>query len=209
MVTRGQFLERPALIPVRDVVMEGLSHRGDRRPPLLIIPPPPEEGGSMDHVVAAEAAWAAASRGYPTLRFNFRGVGGSQGERSSGRELLIDAEAALRLLSENTGVASSACLAIGGSAPVTLELLRRHPAVCGLCLVSPVGIEPTDLVDVHVTLRAIVGENDLRQPRVALAAAVTEAGGRFDLVGGADHTFSRNLVDVGSKVAEFLAGLSE
>jgi alpha/beta superfamily hydrolase len=208
MVTRGQFLERPALIAVNEVVMEGLSHRGDRRPPLLIIPPPPEEGSSMDHVVAAEVAWAAASRGYPTLRFNFRGVGGSQGERSSGHELLIDAEAALRLLSENTGVASCACLAIGGSAAVALQLLRRHPALCGLCVVSPVGIAPADLVGVQVPLRAIVGENDLRQPRVALAAAVSEAGGRFDLIVGADHTFSRNLVDVGSKVAEFLACLA-
>jgi alpha/beta superfamily hydrolase len=208
MVTRGQFLERPALIPVGEVVMEGLSHRGERRPPLLIIPPPPEEGGSMDHVVAAEAAWAAASRGYPTLRFNFRGVGGSQGERSTRRELFIDAEAALRVLSENAGVATSACLAIGGSAEIALELARRHPAVCGACLVSPVGIAPADLVGVQLAPRVILGENDLRQPRVALAAAVTEAGGRFDLVEGADHAFTRNLAEVGRKVAEFLAGLS-
>jgi alpha/beta superfamily hydrolase len=208
MVTRGQFLERPALIPVREVVMEGLSHRGDRRPPLLILPPPPEEGGSMDHVVAAEAAWAAASRGHPTLRFNYRGVGASQGERSSGVDLLADAEAALRVLSENAGVASCACLAIGSSGPVALQLARRHPAVCGVCLVSPVGIAPLDVAGLRVAPRVIVGEIDVRQPRVALAAAITEAGGRFDLVGGADHTFTRNLVEVGAKVAEFLNGLA-
>ena len=35
----------------------------------------------MDHVVAAEVAWAAATAGHPTLRFNFRGVGASQGEQ--------------------------------------------------------------------------------------------------------------------------------
>src|ERR687888_2645982 len=172
MVTRGQFLERPALVPVKDVLMEGLWHRGERRPPLLIIPPVPEEGGSMDHVVAAEVAWAAATRGFPTLRFNFRGTGGSQGERSSGAELFNDAEAALRLLSENTGVARLACLAIGGSARIALELARRHPAVCGVCLVSPVEIGPANLRGVHVPLRVILGENDLRQPRVALAASV-------------------------------------
>lgn len=161
----------------------------------------------MDHVVAAEAAWAAASRGYPTLRFNFRGVGGSQGERSTSSELIIDAEAALRVLSENTGVATSACLAIGGSAGVALELARRHPAICGVCLVSPVEVSPADLAGIHLAPRVILGENDVRQPRVALAAAVTEAGGRFELIDGADHTFTRNLAEVGHKVAEFLAAL--
>ena len=208
MVTRGQFLERPALIPVNDVVMEGLWHRGERRPPLLIIPPAPEEGGSMDHVVAAEAAWAAATRGFPTLRFNFRGTGGSQGERSSGPELFNDAEAALRLLSENTGVARLACLAIGGSARIALELARRHPAVCGVCLVSPVEIGPANLRGVHVPLRVILGENDLRQPRVALAASVTEAGGQFELIDRADQNFTTNLPEVGRNTAEFLASLA-
>jgi uncharacterized protein len=208
MVTRGQFLERPALIPVNELVMEGLWHRGERRPPLLIIPPAPEEGGSMDHVVAAEAAWAAATRGFPTLRFNFRGIGGSQGERSTGAELITDAEAALRLLSENTGVASAACLAIGASARVALELARRHPAICGLSMVSPVEVGPSDLAGIHIPLRVVVGENDLRQPRVGLAAAVTEAGGRFELIDGADQTFATNLLEVGRNTAEFLISLA-
>ena len=35
----------------------------------------------MDHVVCAELAWAAARAGRPVLRFNFRGVGASQGSR--------------------------------------------------------------------------------------------------------------------------------
>src|SRR5687768_14662872 len=103
MVLKGQFLERPTLIPVGGVVLEGLSHRGDKRPPLLIVPPTPEEGGSMDHVVAAEVAWAAATRGFPTLRFNFQGVAGSQGKRSSGAALVADAEQALALVHENAG----------------------------------------------------------------------------------------------------------
>lgn len=207
MVTRGQFLERPTLIPIGDVVMEGLSHRGVRRPPLLIVPPPPSEGGSMDHVVAAEIAWAVAIRGFPTLRFNFRGVGGSQGERSEGPDLLADVEAALRVLSENAGVAQCACAAIGGSAELALELVRRHPGVCGVCLIAPVLVGPANLVGVGVPVRVILGENDVRQPRVALAAAVTEAGGRVDLVEGADQAFMKNLPEVGRNTAEFLASL--
>ncbi|HZH75420.1 MAG TPA: alpha/beta hydrolase, partial [Archangium sp.] len=71
MVLKGQFLERSTLIPVGPEVMEGVAHRGDERPPLLVLPPRPEDGGGMDHVIGAELAYAAASAGYPTLRFNY------------------------------------------------------------------------------------------------------------------------------------------
>lgn len=209
MVQKGQFLERPTLIPVREgVVMEGLWHRGDKRPPVLIVPPPPEEGGSMDHVVAAETAWAAATRGFPTLRFNFEGVGGSQGVRASGDMLLEDAVAAMRVLEDNTGAANVMVLTIGGSAQVGLELTTKHPAVGGLCLVSPVGVGPGQIRKVSAPIRVILGAHDLRQPRVALAAAVTEAGGEVNIVEEADHTFTRNLPEVGRNVAEFLRILS-
>ena len=208
MVQKGEFLERPTLIPVGDVVLEGLSHRGTLRPPLLMVPPTPEEGGSMDHVVAAEAAWAAASRGFPTLRFNFQGVGGSQGTRTSRGRLMGDAEEALRLIEENTGTASVVCLSIGGSAQVVVELARRHPAIAGLCLVSPIEIDAADLMDVRVPLRVIVGALDLRQPRVSLAAAVTDSGGRVEVIEDADQAFTRNLAQVGRSVAEFLSSLS-
>ena len=57
----------------------------------------------MDHVVLAEIAWATTMAGHPTLRFNFRGVGGSQGERSGEEECAQDAEAALHVLIENAG----------------------------------------------------------------------------------------------------------
>lgn len=208
MVQKGQFLERPTLVPVREgVVMEGLWHRGDRRPPVLIIPPLPEEGGSMDHVVAAEIAWASSTRGFPTLRFNYEGVGASQGVRASGQMLVEDAEAALRLLEDNTGVAQLVAVALGGSAQVGLHLAERHPAVIGVCLVSPVGVGPEHLRKVSSPIRVVVGAHDLRQPRVALAAAVTEAGGQVDIVDDADHTFLKNLPQVGRNVAEFLVSL--
>src|SRR3954463_13989466 len=98
------------------MVMEGLSHRGRERPPLLIVPPPAEEGGSMDHVVAAELAWAAATAGFPTLGFNFRGVGASQGPRGAPADRAEDARAALQLLGENAGTGAVVVASIWGSA---------------------------------------------------------------------------------------------
>src|SRR5688572_23837884 len=97
MVLKGQFLERPTLVQHGELVLEALSHRGERRPGLLALPPPPDEG-SMDHVVWAEVVWAAAMAGFPTLRFNSRGVGASQGQPGDAQAQLEDARAALQLV---------------------------------------------------------------------------------------------------------------
>ncbi len=203
MVTQGQFLERPTLIPVGDCVLEGLSHRGGAQPPLLVLPPSPGEGG-MDHVVGAEIAWAAARAGHPTLRFNFRGVGASQGTPGSAAEHLEDAEAALRLLHENTGVPLCAAVAIGSSASVLAALARRRPGVHGLGFVNPSGFPPEDFARVRSPLLVVVAARELQLPRAALAAAVTEAGGQFELIEDADAAFLRNLPQVGAAVARWL-----
>lgn len=208
MVAKGQFLERPTLIPVGNEVMEGLSHRGSKHPPLLIVPPRPEEGGGMDHVVAAEVAWAAAMSGHPTLRFNHRGVGASQGRRPGTAEQLEDVEAALRVAHENAGVVRAAVVAIGGAAFNALALAHAHPGICGVALVSPVGLDLDDLMRLRVPLLVVVGQEDLREPRAALSAAVAEAGGTLELIPEADQAFLRNLPEVGKAVVRWLTVLS-
>ena len=179
MVLKGQFLERPTLIPVGNEVMEGLSHRGERRPPLLIVPPRPEEGGGMDHVVAAEVAWAAAMAGFPTLRFNFRGVGASQGQRGGTQAQLDELLAALRLAQENAATANAAVLTIGGSAWSALEVLGSRPGIQGLCLVSPVGV---DIPEARPSARSPSGHRGARGSPPAPGGA---GGGRHRVRRGA------------------------
>ncbi len=209
MVLKGQFLERPTLVPVSDVVLEGLSHRGEKRPPLLIVPPRPDEGGSMDHVVAAELAWAAASSGHPTLRFNYRGVGGSQGKPTGFQGHVVDAEAALTVLAENVSGGDGADVpiavaSIGGSAGVAMALAKRHPGVERLALIAPRDVEPKEWVRLSRPLLVVVAERDTALSRAALAAAVAEAAGQLEVVQKADRAFTRGLAQVGKAVADFL-----
>ncbi|MBZ4335183.1 alpha/beta hydrolase [Corallococcus interemptor] len=209
MVQKGQFLERSTLIPVGSdgAVMEGTVHRGQKSPPLLILPPRPEEGGGMDHVVAAELAFAVARAGFPTLRFNHRGVGASQGVRGTGGALVEDAEAAMRVALENAGTTALAVASLHGGARVALALQERHPAVGGLCLVAP-EVDPLSLVRLSCPLLVIVGAQDTRVPRAALAAAVAEAGGDLEVIDDAGATFHRNLPQVGRAAAAWLQRLS-
>ena len=200
MVSRGQFLERPTLIPVGKWVLEGVSHRGARSPLLLVLPPPPSEGGGMDHVVGAELAFAASAAGHPCLRFNFRGVGASQGARGEGEALIEDALAALEVAVENAGGGPVVVASINGSDSVALEVQRRQTSqVVGLCLISPLTTGPSQWPE---EVWVVVGEEDNIQSRSMLASS----GRRVERVEGADRTFQRGLPLVGKAV---VGGLTE
>ena len=205
MVLKGQFLERPTLIPVGSVVLEGLSHRGALRPGLLVLPPTPQEGGGMDHVAGAELAWAASQAGYPTLRFNYRGVAGSQGAPSKGAALLEDAAAALELLRENAPGPAAVVACIGDSALVGLALAERTPAVQALVLINPGASAAPALAHARVDWTAVVGQLDTRVDRPALAAAAADGAGALEVVAGADRSWQRNLPEVG-KIAVRVLG---
>ena len=203
-MSRGQFLERAALVRIGDQVLEGLWHRGGRTPPLLIVPPPPGTG-SMDHVVCAELAWAASRAGHPVLRFNFRGVGASQGAVGDGASRVEDAAAALRLLRENTDVTDVALAVVEGSLGTGLGLAQAQPGIVGLVGVSP----PADLelATASVPLLCIAGA--LEPGQAGLAALVHQAGGRLVSVPEADRRFLRHLPRVGQATVEWLHRLTK
>lgn len=207
MVLKGQFLERSTLVPVQDVVLEGTAHRGERQPPLLILPPRPEEGGGMDHVVAAELAFAAARAGHATLRFNYRGVGASQGAR--GATLEEDAAAALEVALENARARVAAVATLHGSASVALALAARRPEVAGLCLVAPRELPLQVLQRLTLPLLVVLWAGDTCLPRAPLAAALAVAGGTLELVQDEGPVFPRNLPAVGHLVARWLQSLSQ
>lgn len=206
MVFQGQFLERAIILPVGSAVCEGVWHRGARSPPVLVLPPPPGEGG-MDHVVAAELAWASAQAGHAELRFNFRGVGASQGARGNFEAQLEDAEAALALVLANTGGRRAVVAALGASAAMALALHERRPEVSGLALVNPTGIAVRKLARLGLPLLVIAAQHETAS-RLELAAAVLSARGTFEVVDSEDAVFSRNLPAVGHAMVAWLAYLS-
>ncbi|WP_019340150.1 alpha/beta hydrolase [Stutzerimonas stutzeri] len=64
----------------------------------LICHPNPVKGGTMLNKVVSTLQRTARDAGYATLRFNFRGVGGSAGSHDMNTGEVDDAEAALRWL---------------------------------------------------------------------------------------------------------------
>ena len=80
MVLAGQYLERAVTVKSGELSLDALYHRGQFPPACVLASPHPALGGSMTAPVIAELAWALTRAGHATLRFDYRGVGASQGQ---------------------------------------------------------------------------------------------------------------------------------
>lgn len=107
-------------------------------PLALVLHPHPEHGGTMNNKVTYALFQTFVSRGFSTLRFNFRGVGKSQGEFDKGEGELGDAASALDWMQELNP--NAPYVWIGGfsfGAWIGMQLLMRRPEVHGFVSVAP------------------------------------------------------------------------
>ena len=91
--------ENPISIEGPAGALEGLHFdQADARGMALICHPNPVKGGTMLNKVVSTLQRTARDAGYVTLRFNFRGVGGSAGSHDMNTGEVDDAESALQWL---------------------------------------------------------------------------------------------------------------
>ena len=85
------------IIPGPEGRLEGRYHQSKtpNSPIALLLHPHPQHGGTMNNKIVYQLYHVFARRGFSTLRFNFRGVGRSQGSYDRGEGELSDAAAAL------------------------------------------------------------------------------------------------------------------
>jgi len=141
MVDGRQLLERMAIIPRDGICLDGIYLRGDRSPSLLVVPTRP---GSMESAIVSEAAYAAADRGFASLRFNFQGIGASEGERTDDPdEAVADLLAARNHLLLTAGGEKVAVCGIGSGAAAAWRFACGEPGrVDRLILVGPETADP-------------------------------------------------------------------
>ena len=115
------------------------NHNNDDSAPMaLILHPDPSKGGTMNTKIVFQLYKLFINNGFSTIRFNFRGVGKSDGLFDNGEGELIDAASVLDWLQQyNTN--SKKCWVVGFSfgAWVAMQLLMRRPEINGFVCVSP------------------------------------------------------------------------
>ena len=205
-----------------EVILTGAAGRIEGRyapgkkenaPIALILHPHPKAGGHMNNPVAVQLYHLFMKRGFAVLRFNFRGVGRSQGEFDSGMGELADAASALDWL-QATNPQATQCWVAGYQfgAYIGMQLLMRRPETDGFISVSP----PTNMYDfsflapcpasgliLHGGGDTIVPANEVER---VVAKLRTQKGIIIDyeVVPGANHFWSDRLNDVEERVGVYL-----
>ncbi|WP_394654318.1 alpha/beta hydrolase, partial [uncultured Sphingomonas sp.] len=108
-----------------------------RAPVAMILHPHPMSGGTMNNRIVQELYKTFQRRGFATLRFNFRGVGKSQGVFDNGVGELSDAASALDWVQSFHPEASTTWVAgFGFGAWIGMQLLMRRPEIRGFISVA-------------------------------------------------------------------------
>ncbi len=120
--------------------LEGRYHPQPEKdaPIAIVLHPHPQFGGTMNNKVVYNLHYTFYNMGFTVLRFNFRGVGRSQGEYDQGVGELSDAASALDYL-QSMNQNSKHCWVAGFSfgAWIGMQLLMRRPEITGFISVSP------------------------------------------------------------------------
>lgn len=205
-----------------EVVLTGASGRiegsyapgkKDSAPIALILHPHPKAGGQMNNPISVQLFRLFMKRGFATLRFNFRGVGRSQGEFDSGVGELADAATALDWLQTNNPTASQ-CWVAGYQfgAWIGMQLLMRRPETDGFISVTP----PTNMYDFSFLAPCpasgliLHGSHDTVTPPVEVERVVSKLRTQkgividYDLVDGANHYWTEHVDDVEKRVGAYL-----
>src|SRR4030042_5821320 len=98
--------ERKIFFPSTGIKLEGLMHTHEALSTIggvILCHPHPQYGGDMDNPVILSGVDAASEAGFSTLRFNFRGVGKSEGAYAGGIGEIEDVQAAVDYLGSAFG----------------------------------------------------------------------------------------------------------
>ena len=120
--------------------LEGRFHPGPRphAPLAMILHPHPQGGGTMNERITQALYKDFVGRGFAVLRFNFRGVGRSQGSFDHGVGELSDAAAALDWVQSVHPDAQVTWIAgVSFGALIGMQLMMRRPEIRGFISIAP------------------------------------------------------------------------
>lgn len=107
-------------------------------PSVLILHAHPGHGGNMNNALTLKLHRLFADLGFSSLRFNFRGVGKSDGEHDGSEGELSDSAIALDWLQNQNQESSEYWICgISFGAWVGMQLLMRRPEIPKFILISP------------------------------------------------------------------------
>jgi alpha/beta superfamily hydrolase len=208
------------IIPGPEGRIEGRYHHNEDRnaPVALVLHPHPKHGGTMNNKVTYNLYKAFAINGFSVLRFNFRGVGRSEGAFDNGIGELTDAATCLDWLQKINPDAST--FWVGGfsfGSWIAMQLLMRRPELEGFVSISP----PANLYDFNFLSPCprsgliVQGDEDsiVDEPSVRKLAeklnSTRDVEVDYRVVRGGDHFFRGMLDELDEHLTQYIKIYSE
>jgi uncharacterized protein len=176
----------------------------------VVCHPHPLYGGDMDNPVVIRSVEVAQAAGYATLRFNFRGAGGSEGVHDKGRGEQEDVRAAVAALASHLPAGSRVGV-MGYSFGAAMAARATRPGLpevpLGL-IAPPLGMFDFEFLQTNPgRLLLVAGTADSYCPVEALHRLAAITSGEERIIEGADHFFFGKLYPLGEAIGAWLARL--
>jgi alpha/beta superfamily hydrolase len=199
--------------PSGELSLEGVWHLPETSRPLpavVVCHPHPLYGGNMSANVVFYLCQALALKNMAALRFNFRGVGKSQGQFGGGIGEQYDVKAALDFVLATENIDKSriglAGYSFGGGVAVPVAV--QDERVKMLALISPALMDGSEQLKEYIKPKfIIVGENDdviVQKELRALFQEIPQPK-QLEIIGRADHFWGGYEEVVAEKVSGFFA----
>ncbi len=196
----------------KGMTLEGIIALPDGEGPfpgVVMCHPHPLNGGNMDNNVVVAVTFGLADAGIASLRFNFRGVGNSQGEHSKGEKEYEETLVAMDFLGALPDV-NDERIGLGGYSFSTRVIcahkqLYKKPRAIALVAPSLEAITDSPLQSDKTPRMIITGDRD----RLANSDGADEQLARFNppadyhLIPGADHFWVGQEGEMAACVVQF------
>jgi hypothetical protein len=181
---------------------------------VVLAHPHPQQGGSMASLVTSELFRLLPTTGLGVLRFNFRGVGASEGSYGEGRAERADIVAALDAMVELWP--QRPLILCGWSFGGDTSLSVVDPRLSGwVAIAPPLRILPVAELsaaagaDPRPKLLIVPEHDQFRPPAAAAEATAAWVDTRIEPVPGADHFLVGRTEKVARHVTRFVAELQD
>jgi uncharacterized protein len=190
-------------IRLQAMLGKGTSNRG-----VVITHPHPLYGGNMDNPVVDQAVSAFSRKGFTTLRFNFRGTGGSSGMYDNGHGEQTDVIAALGFLKDQ-GCDTLYLAGYSFGSRVNASVVAGGYDIFDHIMISPpvAFMSFDDIAVLPSTGLIITGQNDDIAPPKRIQAHIDRWGitPQFDIIPGCDHFYDKRLDSLQKSLSDYLS----
>lgn len=203
-------IETRVKFPCGDLILEGITTKLESKGPfpgIVVCHPHPLYGGEMNNNVVVPVCRALAQASIASLRFNFRGVGASQGRFADGVGEKEDVLSAISYLLTMEAVDKDKIGLCGYSfgGAVSLEVAPVDERVKALALVSPEISTYVPLKHYSKPKLIVCGAADQFVSIISLQRLAEELPppNDFELVSGADHFWGGYEDRIAARIAAF------